>query len=206
LNTHVLTRLFESALNRYLRLDPDALSRVSALSGKVIAFEMSGLRFYLKPGAGGIEVRDSIDGAPDATVRGTPWAMLRMALPGQGREAFNSGAVEISGDAEVGRRFKELLDNMDIDWEEHLSRLTGDVIAHQIGRSVRAAHAFGTDTLYTLGLNFAEYQQFDARSLPAATEVAEFLTAVDTLRDGTARLEARIARLQTRLAAKDGVK
>jgi len=223
LNAPTLTRLFESALNRYLGLDPDALARMGALSGKVIAFEMSGLRCYLKPGTDGIEVRDSIDGAPDATVRGTPWAMLRMALPGQGREAFRAdaqgrasvaggrmpgatGAVEISGDVELGRRFKELLDGIVIDWEEQLSRLTGDVIAHQIGRSVRAAHAFGTDTLHTLGRNFAEYQQFDARNLPAATEVAEFLAAVDVLRDDTARLEARIARLQARLAVKDGVK
>lgn len=117
-----------------------------------------------------------------------------------------TGAVEISGDVELGRRFKELLDGIVIDWEEQLSRLTGDVIAHQIGRSVRAAHAFGTDTLHTLGRNFAEYQQEEARNLPAATEVAEFLAAVDVLRDDTARLEARIARLQARLAVKDGVK
>lgn len=201
-----LTRVFAGALNQALRLDPDTLARVGKLSGKVIAFEMNGLNCHLKPGAGGIEVLDSFDGTPDAVIRGTPWGMLRLVLPGQAREAFSSGAVEISGDVELGRRFKELFDGMDIDWEEQLSRVTGDVIAHQIGRSARAARAFGRDTLTTLGRNFAEYQQEEARNLPAAGEVTEFLTAVDTLRDDVARVEARIARLQARLAAKDSVK
>ncbi len=203
---NAFTRLFESALNHTLRLDPDTLARVSALSGKVIAFEVSGLmevtetpywRCYLRPGSAGIEVLDSITSAPDAVIRGTPWGMLRMALPGQAHEAFSAGAVEITGDAELGRRFKELFDGLDIDWEEQLSRLTGDVIAHELGRAARAAHAFGKSTLATLGRDFAEYQQEEARNLPAATEVAEFLSAVDTLRDDMARVEARIARLQT---------
>lgn len=201
-----LTRVFAGALNQALRLDFDTLARVGKLSGKVIAFEMSGLNCYLKPGSDGIEVLDSFDGAPDAVIRGTPWGMLRLALPGQAREALSSGAVEISGDVELGRHFKELFDGMDIDWEEQLSRVTGDVIAHQIGRSARAARAFGRETLVTLGRNFAEYQQEEARNLPSASEVTEFLTAVDTLRDDTARVEARIARLQARLAAKSGVK
>jgi ubiquinone biosynthesis protein UbiJ len=202
LNT--LTRLFESALNHYLRLDPDALSRLSALSGKVIAFESGGFRCCLKPGADGIEVLEKFDGAPDAVIRGTPWGMLRLALPGHAREAFGSGAVEISGDVELGRRFKQLFDGMDIDWEEQLSGVTGDVIAHQIGRAACAARGFGRNTLATLGRDFAEYQQYEARTLPASHEIMEFLSAVDTLRDDTARLEARIARLQRRLADSKG--
>ncbi len=199
MNAPALTRLFEGALNHTLRLDPDTLARVSALSGKVIAFEVSGLNwlYYLRPSAAGIEVLDSITSAPDAVIRGTPWGMLRMALPGQAHEAFSAGAVDITGDAELGRRFKELFDGLDIDWEEQLSRLTGDMIAHEIGRAARAAHAFGKSTLATLGRDFAEYQQEEARNLPAATEVAEFLSAVDTLRDDMARVEARIARLHT---------
>lgn len=208
MNAPAFAHLFESALNHTLRLDPDALARVSALSGKVIAFEVSGLDWqcYLRPGAAGIVVLDGFAGAPDTYIRGTPWAMLRMALPGQARETFSSGAVDITGDIELGRRFKELFDAMDIDWEEQLSRLTGDVIAHELGRAARAARAFGRDTLATLGRNFAEYQQQEARNLPAASEVTEFLAAVDTLRDDAARVEARIARLQERLARKDGVK
>lgn len=208
MNAPALTRLFESALNHTLRLDPDTLARVSALSGKVIAFEVSGLNWqcYLRPGAAGIEVLEGFAGVPDTHIRGTPWAMLRMALPGQTREAYRDGTVDVTGDVELGQRFKALFDAMEIDWEEQLSRLTGDVIAHEIGRAARAARAFGRDTLATLGRNFAEYQQEEARNLPAATEVTEFLAAVDTLRDDAARVEARIARLQERLARKDGVK
>jgi len=203
--TQGLIAALEGALNHYLRLDPAILPRLAELKGKVIAVEFEGLawRCFLLPGPGGVQVRSEYDVAPDTILRGTPWALLRLGGQSQGGAAatasFFAGAVDISGDVELGQRFKQILDAIDIDWEDLLAKAVGDVLAHQAGNAVRQTRAWGTRTLETLGQNFAEYQQEEIQNLPAASAMNEFLQAVDTLRDDVERTEARVQRLKERL-------
>jgi ubiquinone biosynthesis protein UbiJ len=205
----VLTTAIEGALNRYLRLDPDVLPRLSALDGKVIAIELKELdwSWYLLPGAGGIQVRNGYEGIADTKLCGTPWALLRLGTQKQGSDssALFSGDVEISGDVELGQRFKRILDEIDIDWEELLSKIVGDVLAHQVGNTARRTRKWGTQSLEALGQNFAEYQQEEARNLPTVYEMTEFLKAVDTLRDDVDRIEQRVRRLKDEIVKTQGI-
>jgi ubiquinone biosynthesis protein UbiJ len=106
-----------------------------------------------------------------------------------------SGAVEIQGDSELGHRFGNLLGELDIDWEEHLSKLTGDLLAHQTGNLVRGVGAWGHAARASLAQDLPEYLQEELRLLPSRIEVEEFLAEVDHLRDDAERLEQRIRRL-----------
>lgn len=196
----------ETTLNQYLRLDPDILPRVAALSGKVIGLELifspgdpatgarASLTLYLLPGPEGIQVLDHYAGAPDVLIRGTPLALASLR---RSRISSAGGAeVEIVGDTQLGKTFKDLLDNMDIDWEEHLSRLVGDTIAHQVGSTLRNIFSWGQRTIDTLSRDLGEYLHEESRNLPQRKAVEDFLDAVDVLRSDTDRLEARIRRLQ----------
>ena len=189
----LLTAGLETALNRYLRLDPDALTCIKTLSGKVIAVEPRGLRLilYFLPGPDGIQLTDVYTGPPDVLIRGAPLALFRQARPG-GRTV--SGDIEIEGDAQLGKAFQELLAGIDIDWEEHLSRLVGDAAAHQIGKTVGGLRSWGRTAIDTLLQNAGEYLQHEVRDLPPRGAMEAFLDAVDTLRADTDRLEARIRR------------
>ncbi len=201
--SQAITAVFEAALNRYLRLDAAILPRLSEFDGKVIAIEFKGLdwHWYLLPGVTGVRVKNEYDGTPDARLRGTPWALLRLGTQTQGSDtsALFSGDVEISGDVELGQRFKRILDEIDIDWEELLSKVVGDVLAHQAGNATRQAREWGAHSLETLGQNFSEYQQEEARNLPAPHEMNDFLRAVDILRDDIERIEQRVHRLQAKV-------
>lgn len=196
-----LAVIFEAALNRYLALDPGSQQQLAALSGKAVAVELSdfGWAWVLEVQADGLRVHSHYEGSVAARLRGSSSALLHMGAGDKSRAAFSSGTVEFNGDVELGQRIKALFDSLDIDWEEQLSRVTGDVLAHSIGHSVRRTRAWGRQTVGTLMQDFAEYQQEEARNLPASDEVAEFLSGVDTLRDDTARIAQRIARLQQRL-------
>lgn len=191
-------------MNRCLAWDPDSRSQLAALSGKAVAVELTdlGWEWVLLAEADTLRVHNAYDGPVAARLRGSSSALLHMGRDAGSRAAFSSGTVEFSGDVELGQRIKALFDDIEIDWEEQLSKVTGDVVAHNIGHAARRARAWGAQTLATLGRDFAEYQQEEARNLPAAGAVAEFLSAVDTLRDDTARLAQRITRLQ-RLLQKD---
>ena len=194
-------RALQGALNGYLSLDPDATSRFATLTGKVIAVELDGLArtIYFAPAPDTVCILADYAGVPDATLRGTPWALLRMgglqSDSRAAREALASGAVRISGDVELGQRFKQILDVIEIDWEEHLSGLVGDLLAHKLGNAARAAQGWARQAAATLGQDFAEYQQEEACNLARPDDVQNFIGAVDTLRNDVERLEQRVVRL-----------
>jgi len=202
-----ITAGLETTLNSALRLDPAAWNRLAHFSDKVIAIELQGLdlTLYILPGDHGISLMSQYGAEPDTTLSGTPLAMAKMALGPNASNVLFAGEVTIRGDVETGQRFKRLLDELDIDWEEQLSRFSGDILAHKLGELVRATTAWGQQTLNILGQNATEYLQQEGQDLPLPATVQQFLQAIDTLRDDTARLEARVARLRQQFHTNEDV-
>lgn len=203
LNIAALATL-EQALNAALALDPKTGERLSRMEGKVIALELSGIgiKLYLQPASGGLRLMGHFDGQADTTLRGAPLSMLRMSSGRTGEGMFRGG-VEIDGDVELATRFQRILEKLDIDWEEHLSRLTGDIVAHQFGNAVRGLFSWGQRSAEHLGEDTADYLQEEREILPVGWEVDEFIDSVDALRSDTDRLEARVKRLQRLLESED---
>jgi ubiquinone biosynthesis protein UbiJ len=196
----------EAVLNRYLRLDPDAMARMAALQPRSIAIELTPLHLtlYVVPGENGIQLRSRLESGPDTVLRGTPLGLAQLGLGSQGGKALFSGNVVIEGDVETGQAFKAILDEMDIDWEEQLSRLTGDAIAHQLGNTARRAAGALRDGRRTLEQDLGEYLQEELRVLPTRIETENFTADVSRLVMDTDRLDARIRRLQAPSPGKDG--
>jgi len=191
----------QSALNRALQLDPATLDRLAGLSGKSIELRLRpfDIRFYLLPGAGGIDLAAELERAPDAVFSGTPLGLLRGALDRGGRRELFGDDLRIEGDTELGRRMKGILDDIDFDWEEQLSRLFGDVAAHQVGNLARGLGRWSREAGADMADNLGEYLHEEARLTPQRREVEEFIAAVDVLRTDADRLEQRIVRLLRRL-------
>lgn len=189
--------VLEAAINTALALDPDTRARLGVLEGKVIAVDLEGpeVTLFLLPGADGFRLMGHYEGAPDTRLRGTPLALLRLNR-GQTGEGMFSGAVKIEGDLELGQRLQRILGGLDIDWEEHLARLTGDVVAHQIGNMVRGFLRWGEQAAANLERDCVDYVQEERRDVPPRWEVDEFLAGVDELRSAVDRLEARLRRLE----------
>lgn len=188
----------ELALNSYLQLDPEAAARMAGLAGRCIAIELRGidLTLFMLPGKQGIRIQEGVEGGVDTTLRGTPLALARLGLGTDAGKTLFSGDVTITGDVETGQAFKAILDGMDIDWEEQLSRLTGDVIAHQLGNVARHTRRVLSHGKATLEQDLGEYLREELRVLPARIEVQNFSADVDRIRADTDRLAARVQRLQ----------
>lgn len=194
--------LFEEGLNRYLRLDPEAPRLLEPLSGRVIGVEILGLdlRLYFVPGPSSIQVLGRFEGEPDCLLRGTPLALARVGFANQREDQLFSGQVEVIGDTETAQRFGALWAGLDVDWEEQLSRLTGDLIAHEAGNLVRGLDRWARHAAHSLTADLQEYLQEEIRVLPTAYEAQGFADEVDRLRDDVERLEARLQRAERRLA------
>ncbi len=198
----IITAALETALNRYIELDPEGMANMSRLQGKVIAIDILGLdmSLYIIPGDRHIHVMSHYDGEADTRLRGAPFSLLKMSLGTKAEESLFAGAVEIVGDTESGQRFNQILQQLDIDWEEHLSHITGDVIAHQLGRGLRGLLRWGRQVEDSLLQDTAEYLEEEKHLLATNYEVEEFNHAVDVLRNDTERLQARVQRLQDKAA------
>ena len=196
----------EEAINRYLRLDPGTSARMAQLHGRVIAFEVVGLgrTLYLIPTPSRLLVLADFEGEPDCRLRGTPIALARMGDQRASSDLLFTGEVEINGDTELAHRFGKILAAMDIDWEEQLSHLTGDIIAHRIGNTTRATLHWGAKAWDTLGRDIQEYLQEELRLLPDRSEIERFLSGVETLRDDVERMQARVNRLQSKTGSNTG--
>ncbi|NOX43927.1 MAG: sterol-binding protein [Gammaproteobacteria bacterium] len=196
----VLLTVVEKAINQYLKLDPVALTRLANYSDKTVAVQLNGfdVTFYIKVKPEGVMVIKDVPENIDTWLIGTPVSLINMALAKESQDSENilfSGDVEIKGDVELGQALKQILNQIEIDLEEQLSKITGDVIAHQVGNLARAGKSWSKKTAETLELDVAEYLQEESQQLPRCEEVEQFLSNVDLIRSDVDRLEARVKRL-----------
>jgi ubiquinone biosynthesis protein UbiJ len=184
----------ESVLNRNIAASSTARSLCRRLQGKVLALHVEGLplSLYFMSQGETMQLDTRHDTPADATLSGTPLSFLRLAGP-KPESAIRVGAVHIQGDAEIAQAFSELLTHARPDFEEELSRVVGDVAAHQIGNLARTAFGLARRAGDTLAQNVAEFLQEEGRDVPSRTEAEEFVAGVDALRDDVDRLEARLA-------------
>ncbi|MFW5432512.1 MAG: SCP2 domain-containing protein [Methylophilaceae bacterium] len=192
----------ETAINAWLKLDAEALPRFAELDGRIIRLHITGLDFnlYFFPSASGIQVlgnypSEEDGGIVDATIHGSPIALIKLGTSSNAGEAMLKSDVEIDGDMRVAETFSAILKEVDIDWEELLSKLVGDIVAHQAGQVARGANSWFKDTVEVMKLNTGEYISEESKLSPADAEIRQYMEQVDDVRMGVDRLSARISNL-----------
>jgi ubiquinone biosynthesis protein UbiJ len=194
-----LLRPLQSLLNRNIAGSSRARGLLAPLAGKSLEIRVAATPFRVRIEAAvdRIVITAGSDAPADATIEGTPLALARLAAP-DAAQAFRSGNLQITGDAEIAQGFQKLFAAAQPDLEEELSRLTGDAFAHHFASLAHSTLQFGLKARDTFAQNVAEYLTEEGRDVPARSEVDEFLAGVDAVREATDRLEARIAQLEGR--------
>jgi len=198
----MLTSTIENVLNRGLPRSPRARALCKELQGRRVGVDVSGLmRFVVE--STGETLRVTRDAAvAEAEIEGGPLSL--MALAGEQPEAvLQRGDVRIRGDAELARKFRELAMLLRPDIEEEVSRVIGDVPAHQLGRFARTTFGWTRKAASTTVRNVAEYFAHERQHLVPKAEADQFLKGVDALRENVDRLEARIELLSRKPGTED---
>lgn len=185
-----LIALLEQAVCRYVCLDPVAAKRMGDLADKTIQLELTGWgNLYVTPHAGGIHLKHHYAGNPQATITGSPLLLMRIALT---HDQQLTQQLQVQGDIHLAQAFSQILQQLDIDWEEHLSHMTGDIVAHQIGNAARGLRKWRQQFSQQLQSNFTQYLQEESRHLPPREELEDFFADIITLRQDVERLEANL--------------
>ena len=203
----------ETSINAWLKLDDDALPRFAELDGNIIRLHITGLdlNLYFLPAASGIQVLGSYPskeegGIVDATIHGSPMALIRLSTSNNAGETLLKSDVEIEGDMRIAEKFSEILREVDIDWEELLSKLVGDIVAHQAGQATRGVSGWIKDSAKAMQMNTGEYITEESGLSPADAEINHYLNQVDEVRMAVDRLEARVNLLKTNKLDKESAK
>jgi len=193
----MLLERLESVLNRNVAGSRRAQALARQLDGRVMSLTVEGtpFAFFFRADGGRLAIATRHDGPADASLSGTPIALLALAGP-KAEGALRQGGVRIEGDAEVAQKFRDLLEQAQPDFEEELARVLGDVAARRFANVARGVLDWGRKAAGSLTGSVVEYLQEEGRDLPTRVEVDEFLDGVDRLRDDTDRFEAKLSRLE----------
>jgi ubiquinone biosynthesis accessory factor UbiJ len=188
-----------TTLNRNVAQSERASVLARQLEGRGLSlvFEGTSLAISCRVADGRITLDTRAAGEADATLTGSPISLLSLVGPGA-EDRLRGSSIRIAGDAEVAQRFRDLLRHSQPDFEEELSRVVGDVAAHQVANIVRSVLDWGRKAADSFSTNVTEYLQEEGRDVPSRVEVEEFLEAVDQLREATDRLDARLSRAESR--------
>lgn len=188
----------EHALNQYISYDPEAMQRFALLEGKVIAVEITGLSItlFLFPSADGFMVLTDFDGDADASITGSPMAMVKLAMAEDPRDVLFGGDVTIEGDSRLANQLSHLLAKIDLDWEELLSKAVGDIAAHKLSNQLRDITRWVKRSNQSVHLDSGEYLQEEIHASPSNAELRQFINKVDEARESVDRLAARIQQLR----------
>jgi len=190
----------EAALNKVLRLDPDTLKKCRQLDGKSIKLEITDwdISFFILPYAQGVQLITDHHQTPNTTISGKLFNLMKVGAAGASTTALFDASITISGDTKTGEVLRDIFRDLDIDWEEQLSKIVGDTLAHPIASRVKKFFSLGKRSAQSFGENISEYLHYEAQQLPPKNDVEQFIERIANVRDDVDRMDARVQRLQAR--------
>jgi ubiquinone biosynthesis protein UbiJ len=182
------------AVNHLLRGAAWARERLHPFAGKAVRFNVAPFAFTLEILGNGEVASSQLEAAATFTL--TPVLAARMAAADS--EAWRE--VATSGDAALAREILYLAQNLRWDYEEDLSRVFGDVVAHRVGSAARAFAGWQRASADSFARQAGAYLTEEQPLIAARPLLDQFSHDVDALRDDVARLEKRIELLAARQA------
>lgn len=189
----------EKVINAALAYDPASRIALAELSPQVLAVHISSPNFkiYVMPSLDGIELYGHYEGDITTQLEGTLPALL--SLIKSDRLNLKDSGVQLFGSTSFLAEFQKILKNLDIDWEEMLSQMFGDIIGHQGAELIRGKMSWTKDRVSNIQRLTSEFLTEELRVLPSKPELAFFNAQVDELKLGADRVTARIEQILARI-------
>ena len=198
----------EELCNRALQYDQSSLKRIADLDGKTIKISTvspspSGpqdFNFYLHFTHQGLIFSSLMEKQYDTLISASS---LHLILKFIRLEAISDDYnIQIDGDKELVKQLQAILKYLDIDWEEALSKISGDIVAHEIGNIARGVKSWFKGRRKSLKENLKDFIQEGVNNtskVPDQNEINSFIRDVQELNKQTGKVQARIDSLETTL-------
>ncbi|MEH6557529.1 MAG: SCP2 sterol-binding domain-containing protein [Oceanicoccus sp.] len=188
----------ETAINKALQLDPSTLIKLNTLQNHVFSLHCTApeIDLYFIPGENEVRLCGMFDDEADTRLTGSAREFAKLATATDPASALINGELELHGDSQALINLQKILKQLDIDWESSLASIFGDVIGHQMGRTIRRATRFGLQAFKGLKRQIDDYVIEESNMLPPRWQVDRFYNDVDQLAMRTERLQAQLQKLR----------
>lgn len=192
----------ENLVNKALQLDPATSAKLQDLNGQRFSLELTEPDLNIGIGISGKRLRILGQHNDEVTTRlSGRWSeFAKVATATDPAAALINGDISISGDTGPLLELRKILTELDLDWEQPLADAFGDVAAHQLGKGLRAGQRWLNSTRVNLHRQFREFIVEESQLVPHPCQADDFYSEVDELKVCSERLEAKIRRLQQRIA------
>jgi len=188
-----LNTLIVSSFNRYLDCDPERAQALENINDKILSITIKEANFTLIMQVQNARFFEAdLSQQIDASII-VSMHVLSGKMGGQDQnQLFKDGIIEIQGDSHVASVFNKVMNEIEIDWQDVISKYTGDIVAHQITTGAKSVASVLRRLGDNLRLDVRDYLQDDLQIAVTESEVEHFVEQVDDLRARTDRLEARL--------------
>lgn len=190
----LLTAGIEVSINHLLALDNHSAARLKPLAGQTLQLSLAELPWPLTFAfSQKVDVMSQRDIDADCCLALSLGDVVQLQDSSNITQMIQQKKLELTGKLEVAQGFSQLLKELNIDWEQQLSRYTGDVIAHQFFHTGHAIAKRAQQGLTRLGQIFSEGMIEEKKLTIHPIEMEDFSEQVNQLRTSVARLEAKIS-------------
>ncbi|MBX2809054.1 MAG: hypothetical protein KTR20_10535 [Cellvibrionaceae bacterium] len=188
----------EKAVNTALRYDPASRQQAAALSD-ILALTLTSpvITLYCCGSAEGIHIMSHCERA--VTTRVTATLIDLLTLVQQSPVTLANSKVDVVGSTRLLQQWQQLLQQLDIDWEEALSDVMGDIASPLLAQAIAKHLAWLRQQQRQQGQVLRNYLEEEIGLLPSAAEYADFGRHLDDLVLSVDRAAARLERLQQRV-------
>jgi len=188
-------KLAADSINHLLRQNAWATERLRAYAGKTVKLALTPVEACFTIAANGEFAPAAADTVADAGITLTPFAALRLLTR---QEQDNSG-IALEGDTELAAAVGKVLQQLQWEYEEDLSKLIGDIPAHELVSLGKRVAAEGQRQLTSLAGMFAEYWLEERPLIAKRRDLEHFAAEVGALRDDAERFAKRMEKLEKSL-------
>ncbi len=191
-DSFVLTQLAK-VITRVMRLDPEVKTLLAPVQQRTLVLDITGspgpiLVNFHEDGLTLTPYQEDEHDKPNLTLSGSAFDFLTLAK-GQDPKAMRH--ITIEGDTELATELQQLTTRFDIDWEEQVAKLTGDVIAHRLGKAFNKLKNACSQTRESMCDNVSEYVHHEIKLAPHPYECEKLYQDIDQCRLDTERLLAK---------------
>ena len=187
----------EISINKLQQLDPSTQKKRKQLENTIIGVVLKEFdkTLYFVISLHKIDILSQFEGQCDCFIHVSLYAISELKNNQQLTTLIKNGKLDIEGDIEIAQKFAQLMTKMEIDWEEHLSHLLGDVLAHQLCYCARELHKYNCKQLNNLSNHTANLITDELKIAPSGLQVAYFCEQVDDLNNQFSQLDISVQRI-----------
>lgn len=194
----------ESAINAALKLDATSRAKLGELEGDIFHLECTSpeIDIYLLPSIDGVQLAMQWEGDVTAGLTGTRDDYLELLRSKDAAATLINGNMRVIGNSKALLQLRDIAADLDLDWEAPITRIFGDIIGHQMARSLRFGSRLFLDAANSLQRQVRDYMQEENPFLAKRWQFEQFKQETAELDARTTKLAERVEQLRQRIASK----